>query len=155
MALVEKFAAHCLSGRWLITWTKTGHQGLEKEMFNDAEWQATPIQEFSNLVIQVTYSSCWSLHLIQELSNQVIQVIFGSCWSPHHTTVEVSLTLLGWWWIRTELESSWRLGLLNWRGLGLELGHTPCPAEVHWLWMAVTHWIWAACHSSRGVSSSS
>ena len=43
MTLVEKFGAHCLSGRWLITWTKTGHLGLEDGMFNDAEWQATPI----------------------------------------------------------------------------------------------------------------
>ena len=72
-------------------------------------------------------------------------------------TVEVSLMLLGWWWIRTELESSldaW-LAELAWVGKeGLGLGYTPRPAEAHWLWMAVAHWIWAACHTSRSVSSS-
>ena len=96
MALAEKLVAHMLVWKVADNLDETGHQGLEEGMFNDAEWKATPIQELSNLFIQV---------------------IFGSCWSPHHMTVEVSLTLLGWWWIRAELESSSMLGLLSWCGL--------------------------------------
>ena len=135
MALVEKFVAHCLSGRWLITWMKTGHQGLEEGMFNDAEWQASPIQGLEEGMFN---DAEWQATFIQELSNQVIQVIFGSCWSCTTWLLRSAWCFLA----GGGLGPNWRAAgrLACWAGVGWETG-TGAGSHTAFCWgsLAVAH----------------